>query len=284
MKPFNLNLRGKLYNYSHPLVMGIINITEDSFFSGSRAFKDNEIISKVEEMILAGADIIDIGACSTRPGSSPVTESAEIAAIGRAVSLIKPLTGEIPLSVDTYRAAVTRVAVKEGADIINDISGGDLDPNMWETIKELDVPYIIMHMRGTPANMQSLTDYDTVTADVIKELSRKLRELSLIGIKDVIIDPGFGFAKTLDQNYELLHDLNLFQEAFPGIPLLVGMSRKSMVTKLLNLTPSEALNGTTALNMIALMQGAAILRVHDVKEAKETVMIYDRFISPTIKA
>lgn len=274
MEAFSLNIHGTLRRYERPAVMGIINVTPDSFYAGSRTFADAEIAARVEEMMAAGADILDIGAYSSRPGANDICADDESERLRRGLAVIRQVAGpEIAVSVDTFRAGIARRCIEEwGADIINDISGGLLDPEMPETVGALHVPYILMHMRGTPADMQTRTDYTDVTADVLAELGERLSQFAMAGAADIIIDPGFGFSKTLEQNYRLLRDLRLF-----GLfhrPILVGISRKSMITRLLGITPDEALNGTTALNVMALERGASILRVHDVRAAREAVDIF----------
>lgn len=273
-KKFTLNIKGRLFVADRPQIMGIINVTPDSFYSGSRTLLEADIRSRVERMLEEGVDIVDIGAYSSRPGAADVTTSEEMARLETGMKIIRSLNAEIPVSVDTFRAEVAREAVcNMGADIVNDISGGDLDNAMWETVAELNAPYILMHMRGTPSDMQNFTDYADVTADVIADLSRKLRQLRLMGVADVIVDPGFGFSKTLEQNFEMLRNLEVFTAALDA-PLLAGMSRKSMIYKLLGTTPAEALNGTTVLNTMALERGTSILRVHDVKAAVEALKLY----------
>lgn len=273
-KKFTLNIKGRLFVADRPQIMGIINVTPDSFYSGSRTLLEADIRSRVERMLEEGVDIVDIGAYSSRPGAADVTPSEEMARLETGMKIIRSLNAEIPVSVDTFRAEVAREAVcNMGADIVNDISGGDLDSAMWETVAELNTPYILMHMRGTPSDMQNFTDYADVTADVIADLSRKLRQLRLMGVADVIVDPGFGFSKTLEQNFEMLRNLEVFTAALDA-PLLAGMSRKSMIYKLLGTTPAEALNGTTVLNTMALERGTSILRVHDVKAAVEALKLY----------
>lgn len=268
-----LNIGGQLHIWSRPVVMGILNLTPDSFFADSRVSQENLRI-RAGEMLDAGADILDIGGVSTRPGASWVSMAEELTRLLPAVEEIRKSFPEAIISVDTFRAETARKCVEGGADIINDISGGSLDAAMFETVARLKVPYVLMHTRGTPADMQNLTDYDDVTADVLSDLAFKADRLHQTGVSDVIIDPGFGFAKTLDQNYELLGGLRLFTAIGP---VLAGMSRKSMATRLLGIPASEALNATTALNMTALLNGASILRVHDVKEAVETCRIYSAY-------
>ncbi len=272
-KPFSLNIHGRLIEYDRPAVMGIINVTPDSFYAGSRVNVD-EIGRRVRDMMGDGADMIDIGGYSSRPGAAAVSETEEIDRLAAGIAALREVSPDIVVSVDTFRASVAKVAIEQmGADIINDISGGDLDDRMFKTVATLNVPYILMHMRGTPADMQTLTDYpDGVTAEVLRDLSVKLRKLRLAGVNDVIVDPGFGFAKTLEQNYRLMADLPMFAELLDA-PVLVGISRKSMVTRCLGVPASDALNGTTALNTIALLKGAQILRVHDVKACAEAVRI-----------
>lgn len=273
MTEFSLNIKGSLLQYSRPAVMGILNATPDSFYSGSRAQTQAEIAARAEKLVTEGADFIDIGAFSTRPGASQVSEAVESERLEMAVRITRDIAPRTPISVDTFRASVARKAVELwGADIINDVSGGNLDADMFDTVADLRVPYILMHMRGGVADMMQHTAYGNVTADVISELSERVERLALLGVNDVIIDPGFGFSKTLEQNYELLRNLKLL-EVF-NRPVLVGISRKSMVTRLLGVSADEALNGTTVLNTLALERGASILRVHDVRAAKEAVEIY----------
>ncbi|MCM1162663.1 MAG: dihydropteroate synthase [Muribaculaceae bacterium] len=273
-KPFTLNIRGQILRVERPLVMSIINITPDSFYSDSRSTSADQVKKMAEEAISAGADIIDVGAYSTRPGADEVNIEEEKSRLFMGLDAIRQVSDSIPISVDTFRAEVAREAVTDhSADIINDISGGDLDSEMFDTVASLRVPYILMHTRGTPRDMQKDTEYVDVTAEVIADLSRKLRTLRLLGVSDVIVDPGFGFAKTLEQNYALLRNLEAFTTELDA-PLLVGVSRKSMITKLLDITPTEALNGTTVINTLALTRRAAILRVHDTLEAVQAVKIY----------
>ena len=268
-KPFSLNIGGRLVEYRQPAVMGIVNFTNDSFFSGSRV--DAESVGRrAEQLIAEGADMLDLGACSTRPGAELVEEALETERLCAGVRAIRAAAGnDIPLSVDTFRSSAARAAIEAGADIVNDISGGDLDPAMFSTVADLKVPYILMHMRGTPSTMQTITDYDDVTTEVVADLSRKLGRLEELGVADVIVDPGFGFAKTLEQNYRMLAELEQF--ALLGRPLLAGMSRKSMFTKLLGISADEALVPTAVAGALALERGAAILRVHDPREAAQTI-------------
>lgn len=273
MKPFSLNIKGSLREFDSPVVMGILNVTPDSFYAGSHAFDHQAIEHRVQEIIAQGADIIDIGGYSSRPGADEVSEAEEMQRIERGLAIIRDFDKSIPVSVDTFRAAVARRAIEEwGADIVNDISGGMADPAMFDTVAGLRAPYILMHMRGTPKTMQSLTGYNDVTADVVAELSKPLHRLMLKGVADVIIDPGFGFAKTTGQNYELFNNLDKIAELL-GRPLLVGISRKSMITRICDITPDEALPGTIALNTAAIMKGASIIRVHDVAAARQAVTV-----------
>ena len=268
MKPFSLNLHGRIVEFTTPQVMGILNTTPDSFHSPSRAYEAEAAMEAARLMIGEGADIIDVGGYSTRPGAAEVSLEEELRRVRLGVEAVRSISADIPVSVDTFRAEVARKAVTEwGADIINDISGGNLDPEMHATVAELHVPYILMHMRGTPADMQTLTSYpDGVVAGVAAELSRPLERLRRMGVADIIIDPGFGFAKTLEQNYELLAGLPVLAGLLE-CPILAGMSRKSMITRLCGIPSTEALPGTIALHTAAMLAGAAIVRVHDVKEA-----------------
>jgi dihydropteroate synthase len=273
VQSFSLNIRQQLKEYSRPVVMGILNVTPDSFFAGSRSFDAEEIERRVTTLLSEGADMIDIGAYSSRPGADDVTPDEEIERLARGMEVLRKHNADIPVSVDTFRADVARKAITDlGCDIINDISGTNLDQNMAETVAELRCPYILMHMRGTPATMQQLTEYNDLTTDVLAELGERVAKLSMMGVNDIIIDPGFGFSKTLDQNYELMRNLKTF-ELFHR-PILVGISRKSMLTRLLNINTADALNATTALNVMALERGASIIRVHDVAAARQAVDIY----------
>ncbi len=275
MTPFTLNLRGRLAEYSRPVVMGVLNVTPDSFYSGSRAQTHADITRRARQLVADGADMLDIGAYSSRPGADDVSADEELRRLEAGLSAVREAVGyDIPISVDTFRADVARRAVEWGADIINDISGGLLDEGMFETVADLHVPYILMHMRGTPATMQTMTDYTDVVADVIGELSHKLSRLEELGVADVIIDPGFGFAKTLDQNYRLLSQLDAF--AILGRPVRAGMSRKSMLTRLLGIDATEALVPTAIVGALALERGAAILRVHDPREAAQAIAIVEK--------
>lgn len=270
-----INIKGELIPFNRPLVMGILNVTPDSFYAGSRKQNEAEIAKQIESILNEGGDIVDIGGYSSRPDAADVSEAEELERLKLALELIKRDYPDITVSVDTFRSSIARTVVEEyGAAIINDISGGQLDKNMFPTIAALKVPYILMHMRGTPKTMQQQADYNHLTADIIKYFSEKVDELFQLGVNDIILDPGFGFSKTLEQNYELMNHLADFR--LFGLPILVGISRKSMIYKLLGNTPAESLNGTTVLNTFALLNGANILRVHDVKEAVEAVRIVNQ--------
>ncbi|MDE6156861.1 MAG: dihydropteroate synthase [Muribaculaceae bacterium] len=279
MKPFTLNIRGRVVGFDHPVVMGIINATPDSFYAGSRVSDAEAIADRARSMIADGADMLDVGAYSSRPGAADVSAEEEARRLEIALGAVRAAVGdEVPVSVDTFRADVARRCVREwGADIVNDISGGKLDSNMFATVADLRCPYILMHMRGTPATMQTMTDYADVTADVISELSRSLWQLAELGVADVIVDPGFGFAKTLEQNYEMMARLGAFD--ILDRPLLVGVSRKSMLTRLLGIDASDALVPTAVLGAYALDRGASILRVHDVLAARQSVTIFEQLQS-----
>lgn len=266
-----LNCKGTLIDLSIPKVMGIINTTPDSFYDGGRKNTLSEIVSKAENMLFEGACFLDVGGYSSRPGADFVSETEEL---NRVLPAIKAIHDHFPkaiISIDTFRSTVAKEAVLAGASIINDISGGTMDDHMFETASNLQVPYIMMHMRGTPQTMSELTSYDSITRDLLLYFSNQLAKAKKIGINDIIADPGFGFAKTRQQNFELLNTLELFTNL--DIPYLVGISRKSMIYKTLEVTSDEALNGTTVLNTVALMKGASILRVHDVKEAAECITL-----------
>lgn len=267
-----LNLRGKLYSLCEPKIMGILNVTPDSFYAESRTSDEEHIAARVQQLMDDGADMIDIGGYSSRSGADDVSPEEEMNRLRRGLRVVRRLYSEVPISVDTFRADVARMCVEEeGADIINDISGGMMDRQMFRTVARLGVPYILMHMQGTPDTMQQAPHYDNLRREVMLYFAERIDRLCQMGAKDIIVDPGFGFGKTLEHNYELFHhldDFNLF-----NLPLLVGISRKSMIYKLLDGTPQTSLNGTTVLNTIALMKGAHILRVHDVKEAVEAKRI-----------
>lgn len=273
MEILTLNIRGRLLDLSTPKVMGIVNVTPDSFYASGRTPDLQAVERRILQLREEGADIVDIGGCSTRPGADAVTPEEEYSRLAVALEAIARLWPEVAVSVDTYRADVARRCVDEwGVDIINDIGGGTLDPSMWQTVADLRVAYVLMHMRGIPATMQALTDYGDVTAEVITDFARKVFEMRGLGINDIIIDPGFGFAKTVEQNFILLEELDEFCKM--GMPVLAGLSRKSMIWRTLGITPEESLEGTVALNTIALHKGASLLRVHDVKAAKEVVKLH----------
>ncbi|MBQ1990375.1 MAG: dihydropteroate synthase [Rikenellaceae bacterium] len=270
-----MKLNNKHIDLSSPRVMTIVNVTPDSFYDGSRTFTEEEIERHVERAIEQGTDMLDVGGYSSRPNADEVSVEEEIARVGRAMRVIRRVCPEMVVSIDTFRAEVVRRTVAEWGDcIVNDISAGELDPQMITTVAELGLPYVAMHMRGTPATMQSMTDYDDIVEEVHQYFAQRLDTLREAGIEDVVIDPGFGFAKTLEQNYQLMNGLGRLSDL--GAPILVGISRKSMIYKLLGCTPAEALNGTTALHLEALRQGAKILRVHDTREAIEVVKIYNQ--------
>ncbi|BAR51177.1 dihydropteroate synthase [Tannerella forsythia KS16] len=278
MKEKSINLNGRLLSLKSPVVMGILNVTPDSFYAGSRQADEAAVAQRIETILAEGGAIVDIGGYSSRPDAAEVTEEEEWQRIKPALKRMQRDFPEVPVSVDTFRSAIARRAVEEyGTAMINDISGGMLDARMFETIALLQVPYILMHMRGTPQTMQQHTDYDDLMEDIMLYFAQKVRALRQLGVNDVILDPGFGFAKTLEQNYELMRSLSEFSIHFE-MPLLVGISRKSMIYKLLNATPEDSLNGTTVLNTYALLNGADILRVHDVKAATETIEIVKRLM------
>ena len=272
---YSLNCGGKLLQLDTPKVMGILNATPDSFFAGSRKQTETEIQLRVQQILEEGADIIDVGAYSTRPGAAEVTPEEEWQRLAPALQIVRREAPSALISIDTFRAEIAKRCVEElGASIVNDISGGDADAQMFETVATLRVPYILMHCQGTPQTMQLSPQYKNVTAEVMTDLSRKVRRLRDLGMRDIVLDPGFGFGKTLDHNYELLRHLDDFRVFH--LPVLVGVSRKSMITRALGITADEALNGTTALHAFSLMKGASILRVHDVKAAVEVVKLYER--------
>lgn len=272
MNSKTINIKGQLLSLDEPQVMGILNVTPDSFYAGSRKQTEAAIIDRIETILREGASIIDVGGYSSRPDAAEVSETEEMQRLEMALQPLLQHYPDVVVSVDTFRSSVARQCVeKYGVSMINDISGGELDERMFDTVAQLRVPYIMMHMRGTPQTMQQQTDYEDVTADLLKYFSQKLERLFRLGVNDVILDPGFGFSKTLTQNYELMRHLG--DSRIFGLPLLVGVSRKSMIYKLLETTPEESLNGTTVLHTYALLQGADILRVHDVRAAKEAIRI-----------
>lgn len=268
-----LNLRGRLLELREPQIMGILNVTPDSFYSDSRTPDEAHITDRVRQMMDEGADMIDIGGYSSRPGADDVTPEEEMDRLRRGLRIVRKLYPEVPVSVDTFRADVARMCIEEeGADIINDISGGMMDRQMFRTVARLGVPYILMHMQGTPDTMQVAPHYDNLRREVMLYFAERIDRLCQMGVKDIVVDPGFGFGKTLEHNYELMNHLEDF--AVFNLPLLVGISRKSMIYKLTGGTPQTSLNGTTVLNTISLVKGAHILRVHDVKAAAEAKQIY----------
>lgn len=270
-----INIKGELLDLSQPLVMGILNVTPDSFYEGSRKQSELQIIERVSEIISQGGTIVDIGAQSSNPKSDFLTAEVEIERLRFALRIINREFPDAILSVDTFYGDVARFCVEEhGVAIINDISGGQIDKTMFRTVAELSVPYILMHMRGTPQTMQQLTDYGNLLQDIFYYFSQKISELHSLGVNDIIIDPGFGFSKTTDQNYELMAALSSFHVF--ELPLLVGISRKSMIYRYLDITPDKSQNGTTVLNTFALQNGADILRVHDVKEAVEAIQMIEK--------
>ena len=267
-----INVNGSLLDLSQPRVMGILNVTPDSFYAGSRTQTEAEIVRRVKQIVSEGAAIIDIGAFSSRPNADNVSAREEMERLRMGLKILFEIQPDAVVSVDTFRADVARMCVEEyGVAIINDIAAGEMDANMFHTVAALNVPYIMMHMQGTPQSMQQHPHYDNLLKEVFLYFARKVQQLRDLGVKDIILDPGFGFGKTMEHNYELLSHLEEFR--IFELPLLVGVSRKSMIYRLLDITPQEALNGTTVLDTICLLKGADILRVHDVKEAVETVRI-----------
>lgn len=269
----SLNLRGKIINLSSPIVMGIINITPDSFYDGGKYQTTWQFVKHAEQLLSQGAAILDLGAASTRPGAGLVDAATEKERLQPVIKGILSRFPEAILSIDTYNSETAIMAIEEGAHIINDISAGNIDPSMFNTIARLQVPYIMMHMQGTPANMQHKPVYKDLIKDIALFFAHRIAYLNRIGVNDIIIDPGFGFGKTLEQNYQLLSQLDFFR--IFDLPLLVGVSRKSMINQVLGTKPQDALNGTTALNTLALLKGANILRVHDVREAVEVLKIVE---------
>ena len=259
----------------HPRVMGIINVTDDSFYEASRYESTSEVIKVAGKMLEEGADFLDIGGCSTRPGAPEVPAELEKRRVCEAVEAVRKHFADAIISVDTYRSAVAEAAVGgAGADIINDISGGEMDDGMFPLVKRLNVPYVMMHMQGTPQTMQKKPHYENVVSDILSWFGTRIADLHQAGVKDIIIDPGFGFGKSVENNFELLRRLDEFRIA--ALPVLVGLSRKAMIWKTLEISPADALTGTAALNMTALMKGASVLRVHDVKEARQVVTLFEK--------
>ncbi|KAA6342020.1 Dihydropteroate synthase [termite gut metagenome] len=276
--PLSINVNGYLLDLSVSRVMGVLNVTPDSFYAGSRMQTDAEIANRAKQILDEGASIIDIGAYSSRPNAEHITAQEEMSRLRKGLEILNRNHPDAIISVDTFRANVAEMCVKEyGVAIINDISGGEMDDRMFETTARLQIPYIITHIQGTPQNMQQNPHYDNFIKEVFMFFSKKVQLLRDIGVKDIILDPGFGFGKTIEHNYELMHHLEDFK--IFELPILVGVSRKSMITHLLNITPQEALNGTVVLNTVSLMKGAHIIRVHDVKETIESVKIIRKILS-----
>ncbi len=267
-----LNIKGDILDLSSPKIMGILNVTPDSFYDGGVFSNEKKILHQVEKMILDGADIIDVGGYSSKPGAETIPLKEEEKRVIPIIKLINKTFDKTVISVDTFRSEIAEKSLSEGASIINDISGGDLDKNIYQIANKYRAPYIMMHMKGVPSNMQHNPKYENINYEIIKNLSLKIDSAEKKGISDIIIDPGFGFGKTIQHNYQILNNIKLYTVLKK--PILVGVSRKSMIYKLLESDPSEALNGTTSLNTIALINGANILRVHDVKEAKEVIKLY----------
>lgn len=273
-----IKLKGKLLNLKPPVTMGIVNVTPDSFYQGARFSNEKNMLQLVEKMLNDGASIIDVGGYSTRPQAENISPDEEISRVSNALESILKKFPDTLLSVDTFRANVARHVVNEfNVAMINDISGGTLDNMMFETIADLQVAYVLMHTRGNPQNMQNMTNYDDVVSEVLGFLQKRVAQLHLLGVNDIVVDPGFGFAKTTEQNFSLLKQLAYFKEL--NVPILAGLSRKSMIYKTLNIDATSSLNGTTALNMLALQGGASILRVHDVKEAMEAIKLHETLLS-----
>jgi len=274
-----LNVGGKLIDLSEPRVMGILNVTPDSFYDGFKYGDETSILKQVEKMVSEGADFIDVGGYSTRPGAEDISQEEELSRVMPAIKLITKKFPDTIVSIDTFRARVAKQAVEAGASLINDISGGDLDKDMFDTVASLQIPYIIMHMKGTPQTMTQEATYENLIKEIIDSFHQKIFKLHGLGVKDTLVDPGFGFAKTAQQNFELLNQLDRFH--ILEKPLLVGLSRKSMIWRTLKTNPESALNGTTVLNTIALIKGASLLRVHDVRQAKEAIQLVNQ-IQPVI--
>lgn len=269
-----LSCRGRLLDLAQPLVMGILNVTTDSFYKDSRFTETEALLRQAEKMLTEGAAILDIGGASSRPGAVEVSAAEELVRVTNALEAIRSRFPDALLSVDTWRADVAQAAVEAGASMVNDISAGRLDPGMYQTLANLQVPYILMHMKGTPAHMQDQPVYTDVVTEILDYFIAEIQQLRSLGIKDIVLDPGFGFGKTIAHNYVLLKNMHVFSQV-TGLPTLAGISRKSMIYKYLGIQPEQALNGTTALHMIALQQGARILRVHDVREAVEVIRLWE---------
>ena len=276
--PYTINVGGKLMDLGEPQVMGILNVTPDSFYSASRKNTEQEIADRVQAILAEGGSMIDIGAYSSRPGADDVSAEEEMDRLRGGLKILRNIAPDAVVSVDTFRADVAKMCVEEfGVQIINDISGGELDDRMFDTVAALGVPYILMHMKGDPQTMQNGPHYDDLLAEMLRYFGTKVQQLQELGVKDVILDPGFGFAKTLEHNYELMNRMQDLQVL--ELPMLVGISRKSMIYRLLGTSPEEALNGTSVLNTLALLKGASILRVHDVKAAVEVVQIVKKMLA-----
>ena len=269
-----LNCRGQLLDLSRPVVMGILNLTPDSFFDGGKHLGEQAVLHQAEKMLLEGAAILDLGGASSRPGAAEVQEQEELQRVIPAIETILKNFPNTILSVDTWRAGVAREALNAGASIVNDISAGKLDEHLLQTVADFGVPYVLMHMQGTPGTMQQQPHYDDVVTEVLDFFIQKIAQLRGLGLKDIVLDPGFGFGKTVEHNFSLLKNLHVFQNVL-DLPVLAGVSRKSMICKPLGIKPAEALNGTTALHVVALQQGARILRVHDVREAVEVIQLWE---------
>ena len=269
-----LNLRGNIHSLTVPAVMGIINATPDSFYAPSRFSIETEILATAEKMVTDGVAIFDVGGYSTRPGATDISEAEELSRVVKVIDLLHSHFPKIPISIDTFRSNVAKVAVAHGAAMVNDISGGGIDENMIDTVGQLQVPYVLTHTRGTPQNMQEATNYQDLIKEMLDYFEEKLNQLRKVGVKDVLLDLGFGFAKKLDHNFELLKHLEVFHMF--KLPILIGLSRKSMIYKSLQCTASEALNGTTVVHTAAILKGASMLRVHDVKEAVEVISLCEK--------
>ncbi len=272
-----INIKGTLLNLSAPMVMGILNVTNDSFYDGGRFADVDAAVDQATKMLHSGAKIIDVGGASSRPGADTISEEEEVGRVVPVIEALKKKISDVIISIDTNKSVVAEKAVRAGADIVNDISSGDDDVNMLNTVGALGVPYMAMHKQGNPKTMQKNPTYDNVTLEVVQYFQHKIPKFNKAGIKDIIIDPGFGFGKTVEHNYELLRNLALIKDLI-GLPILVGVSRKSMINKALNISANDALNGTTVLNSWALQNGASIIRVHDVAEASEIITLYKHYI------
>lgn len=269
-----LNINGNLFDVSTPKIMGILNVTSDSFYDGGKFLQDKQLQAQAEKLLTEGADIIDIGGYSSRPGADHIDQGVEVERVLKGIKAVQAVAVNTPISIDTFRSEVAQIVIDAGAGMINDISGGSLDKNMFRTIAKNNVSYIMMHMKGNPQNMTNYANYENILTEIVNYFAKKLKELSQFGIKDVIIDVGFGFSKTVPQNYKLVSHLECLR--LLESPMLVGISRKSMIYKILKTSPENALNGTSILNAISLLKGANILRVHDVKEAKEAITLIDQ--------